>query len=65
MKLSTGEIYTGDFEYDLMNGEGEMEYSKTMRYKGSWKNNLVSDYTYMLVHVFIRAGTINRLINRY
>ena len=63
MKLSTGEIYSGDFEYDLMNGEGEMEYTKTMRYKGSWKNNLVSDYNICTctccLLVFIRAGMIN------
>ena len=52
MKLSTGEIYTGDFEYDLMNGEGEMEYTKTMRYKGSWKNNLVSDMYMLFISIY-------------
>ena len=42
MKYSTGEVYTGEFQNDMMHGNGEMMYTNVMVYKGMWYCNLVS-----------------------
>ena len=44
--MSTGEVYTGGFEHGLMCGEGTMEYTNSMKYRGAWLNNLVSQFVY-------------------
>lgn len=42
MLLSTGVIYDGEFVNDVICGEGEMRYSPSCKYQGSWINGLVS-----------------------
>lgn len=41
LELSTGEVYEGDFRDDMITGEGEMKYSKTSKYHGSWLHGMV------------------------
>lgn len=45
MTFSTGMMYDGDFVNDVICGEGEMRYSSSCKYQGSWVNGLVSCYT--------------------
>ena len=35
-------VYDGEFVNDVICGEGEMKYSSTCKYQGSWINGLVS-----------------------
>ncbi len=48
MMYSDGSVYDGQFYYDIIQGEGLMEYSKESKYHGSWLNGLVSSAS--LVH---------------
>ena len=43
MKFSTGEVYNGEFQNDMMHGSGEMVYSNVMVYRGMWHCNLVRE----------------------
>ena len=48
IKFSTGVIYEGDIKYDIIHGEGEMRYSSTSKYQGSWVNGQVRCVTLFL-----------------
>ena len=44
IEYSTGQVFEGEFVNNIINGEGEMRYSKVSKYHGNWLNGMVRIY---------------------